>query len=186
MKHRKKLIATVIIGIALLIWNRPDTRTWSEDTQLSDGRVITIVQKRSMESVYTGHDVGSMARDAWISFSLPEFSAREIEWHVNLTPIILNISNGKLYIVAYPFTIREAIQFGNPQPPYVGFRFENEKWVQIPFSEIPVAIYEVNLLIDSPPEKIRHRVTLNDKRRDRENIEFPQRLKRIDPTNKNN
>lgn len=128
-----------------------NTNTWKEEVKLSDGRVIVVTQKRRYESVYTGSNTGNLPRDSWLTFKLPEFGNQEIVWHENLLPQVLNVYQGRLYVVGVPFTEKEFRQYGKPYPEYVSYRYEVGKWQRIPFNEIPEAIYDTNLLIANEP-----------------------------------
>jgi hypothetical protein len=119
-----------------------NTITWTEDVKLLDGRVITVVQKRRIDS-------NRMPREAWLTFKLPEFGEGEIVWHENLGTLILNTYQNKLYVVGRFPSIVEFCQYGKPLPAYVGFRYENGQWARIPFSEIPEAIYDTNMYFDN-------------------------------------
>ena len=119
--------------------------TWQEEVKLNDGRMILVIQKKFMDR--------GLDRDAWLTFSLPEFSKTEILWHENLRPIVLNVHAGKLYVVGLPPTQREFFKYGKPRPPYVPYRWENGAWQRIPFAEVPEAIYDVNMLIEQIPPK---------------------------------
>jgi hypothetical protein len=94
---------------------------------------------------------------------LPEFSDKEIVWHENLTVKVLNVYQNKLYVVGIPATIIEYRQYGRPDPVYIGYRFDNSQWVRIPFNEIPVAIYDVNMYPDNMAIARLKRVTISDK-----------------------
>jgi hypothetical protein len=66
---------------------------------------------------------------------------------------VLNIHQGKLYVVGIPFTEREFREYGRPFPEYVPYRYEAGLWKRTPFKEIPEAIYDTNLLIaNGPPD----------------------------------
>lgn len=119
--------------------------TWQEEVQLNDGRMIVVTQKKLMDR--------GLDRDAWLIFSLPEFSKTEILWHENLRPIVLNVHAGKLYVVGLPPTQREFFKYGKPRPPYVPYRWEGTAWQRIPFVDVPEAIYDVNMLIEQIPPK---------------------------------
>ncbi len=123
--------------------------SWQEEVKLNDGRVIVATQKRLCERAYTGQEVvNCIERESWITVSLPEFSKQPIVWNQRLMPHILNIHNGKLYVVGWPPTQFEFKFYGSPRPPYVGYRFDGESWVRIPFKEIPLPIYDTNLVVD--------------------------------------
>ncbi len=114
-----------------------NTLTWKEEVKLLDGRVITVTQKRRIEE--------NIEREAWLTFKLPEFSDKEIVWHENLNTMVLNVYQGKVYVVGTPGTIIEYNQYGRPEPKYIGYRYDKGQWVRIPFMEIPVAIYDINM-----------------------------------------
>lgn len=160
-----------------------DTLTWQEEVKLSDGRVIVVTQKRRYESAYSGHGSGasSIPREAWLTFKLPEFGSKEIIWHENLDTQVLNVYKGKLYIVGFPHTEREFRQYGSPRPSYIGFRYDQGQWVRIPFNEIPVAIYDSNMWLDSAPENKSKYVSLTNKAGQINEGMYPKELKRIDP-----
>lgn len=89
-----------------------------------------------------------------MTFKLPELGSQEVAWHENLSPHVLNMYQGKLYVVGTPFSEVEFLQYGKPYPEYVPYRYEAGQWQRIPFSEIPVAIYDTNLLIaNAPPDQ---------------------------------
>lgn len=158
-----------------------DTNTWKEEVKLLDGRIITVTQKRRYESVYTGQDVGSVVREAWLTFTLSEFGDQEITWNESLEPQVLNLYNGQLYIVGVPPTGREFMQYAKPKPSYLGYKYNGNNWLPIPFSQIPEAIYNTNLLIETVPPNKTHHVTLVDKDKVLQDPELPRHYKRIDP-----
>jgi hypothetical protein len=184
MAGKKTVIVMAILAVGVLLIGMAslNIKTWQEEVRLLDGRVITVTQKRRLEGVYTGQDFGNIPREAWVTFNLPEFSAQQIVWHENLIPLVLNIYNGKLFIVATPWTALEIRQYGNPNPGYVGYRFENGQWTRIGFNDIPVAIYDRNMWIYAVPKKGADRVTLGDKAKVLVDPQILSRDKRIDPS----
>lgn len=118
-----------------------DFVTWQEEVKLSDGRVITVTQKKSCENKY-------ICRETWITINLPEFSAQPIVWHEHLHAMVLNVYARRLYIVGMPPTQREYDQYGRPALPYIGFVWDNGTWKRIPIPEIPEQIYDANMLIE--------------------------------------
>lgn len=160
-----------------------DTLTWQEEVKLSDGRVITVTQKRRYENVNTGHSPhsSSVPREVWLTFKLPEFGNKDIVWHEKLGPQILNLHNGKLYIVGFPPTGREFDLYGKQRPPYIGFRYQAGHWLRIPFTEIPTAIYDTNMWIGNAPPNQSGRIALADKAVEMQDQELSKHDKRIDP-----
>lgn len=158
------------------------TNAWKEEVKLSDGRIIIVTQKRRYDGgVSTLQGANTLVREAWLTLRLPEFGDQDIAWHENLEPQVLNVFDGKLYIVGIPPTGLEFDQYGKPNPAYIGYRYENGSWVRIPFEKIPEAIYDTNLLIaTAPPNKSGH-VTLADKEKEMRDAEYSKHYKRIDP-----
>lgn len=158
-----------------------DTLTWQEEVKLSDGRVIVVTQERRFDGVFAGDGFGKPPREAWLTFRLSEFNNQEIVWHENLDTLVLNIHDGKLYLVGFPHTEREFRQYGSPKPMYVSFRYEKTHWVRIPLSEVPVAIYDSNMWFDNAPEKGSKFVSLADKEKQIKHSAYGHELKRMDP-----
>ena len=95
---------------------------WQEEVKLNDGRVIVVTQKKKCSEGYTGQNWATcIAREAWVTINLPEFSDKPIVWHEHLKANVVNIHNHSLYIVAEPPTGLEFYQYGKPLPPYLGF-----------------------------------------------------------------
>ena len=148
MKNLKHLFKRLTFGIVLtsmpLIGGcGENTLTWTEEVKLLDGRVITVTQKRRISPN------GRMPREAWLTFKLPEFGDKEIVWHENLETQVLNVYQGKLYVVGIPFIEETYRQYGRPYPEYVPYRYEEEQWKRIPFNEIPVEIYNTNMYFEN-------------------------------------
>lgn len=119
--------------------------SWKEEVKLSDGRIIVVEQKKLAE--------GDIVRESWLSISLPELGSKPIIWHERLTPHIVNIDHGMLYVIGAPWTVRESRVYGCPEHSTVAFVWRNGQWARIPFDEIPISIYDTNLLIDAVPPR---------------------------------
>lgn len=155
--------------------------SWNEEVKLLDGRVINITQKRRYDNVYTGSNYGALPREYWLIFKLPEFGNQEITWHENLLPQVLNVYQGKLYVVGLPFTKVEFKQYGRPNPSHIGYRYEAGQWQRIPFNEVPVEIYDTNLLISNKPPNGEKFATFAMKAGEMGDYSFGGFYKRIDP-----
>lgn len=177
---------TVLPGCSEGFTAQAGFRTWQEEVRLNDGRVIVVTQKRRCEGAYTGQNYAScIPREAWLTFKLPDFGSQEIVWSEKLKPMLLNVHNGRLFVVGRFPTEREFRLYGKPQPSYVGFRWENGHWKRIAFTEIPEAIYDTNLLIGFPPEGTKLLVlTRKESREMNADPEYPKQYKRIDPSYK--
>lgn len=179
---KRLTLGVVLASVPLIGGCGGNTLTWQEEVKLSDGRVITITQKRRYESVYTGSNSGNLPREYWMIIKLPEFGNKEITWHENLLPQVLNVYQGKLYVVGTPFTEVEFRQYGKPFPEYVPYRYEAGQWQRITFNEIPEAIYDTNLLIANEPLNRAKFVTFAMKAEEVRDETLPQPLKIISPT----
>ena len=161
---------------------RESTFEWKEEVQLQDGRVIVVTQKRRYERAYNGRETSNVERETWLSFSLTETGNKEIIWNEKLEPRVLNVHNGKLYVVGWPHTWREFELYGKPRPGWLGYVLEAGNWSQIPFEQIPIEIYDTNLLIDWNID-LPKLVTLAEKNSKKRNgnHRYPKSVKRIDP-----
>jgi hypothetical protein len=141
---RRMTLGLVLAAVPVLGGCSGNTLTWTEEVKLLDGRVITVTQKRR-------YDANKMPREFWLTFSLPELGNQEITWHEDILAQMLNVHQGKLYVVGTTDTEQTIRKYGNPNPPYLGYSYEAGQWQRIPFTEIPVAIYDTNLLIANAP-----------------------------------
>ena len=158
MRFLTLIFILLIIGCASASPKQGEFREWQEEVKLNDGRVIVVTQKKRCEGAYTGNEYAPcIAREAWLTINLFEFSAQPTMWHENLSPRVVNIHNGQLFVVgAFP-TQREFKLYGAPQPPYIGFVWRDDSWQRIPFEAIPDAIYDVNMLMEGiPPGGIKY------------------------------
>ena len=180
MQRIVKLGLILMMGVSMSACS--DAGSWQEEVKLSDGRVITVTQKRRYENVYTGQNFGDLPRESWLTFKLPEFGEQEVTWHENLKPLLLNIQQGKLYVIGRPFTEREFREYGRPFPEYVPYRYEAGLWKRIPFNEIPEAIYDTNLLINNSPPNGAKFVTFSMKANEMKDIKLGKSDKKLSAT----
>jgi hypothetical protein len=161
------------------------TVQWEEDVQLNDGRIIVVTQKKRCEGgdFVAKNGASCVAREAWLTIRLPEFSDKDIVWHESLDPMVLNVHQGRLFLVARPPHMLEFRAYGATNPPYFGFVWELGQWRRIAFTEIPDAIYDRNMLIESIPQNRTKHLTLEikDSRLENGNPVYSKDLRRIDP-----
>jgi hypothetical protein len=173
------LIAIILICLSACSAN---TRTWQEEVKLLDGRIIVISVKYRKEGAYNGSSYGGVLRESWVTLKLPETGNNETTWNERLWPLNLNVVGGKLYIVGIPPTTDEFEFYHKPRPPYVGYVFENKAWRQIPFSQIPESMYDVNVSSNTKKLKSDKPITLAEKAIELGNPTRFKPLQRIDPT----
>jgi hypothetical protein len=176
MTKRASFIAalSILAAVTACTYFGPFVR-WQEEVKLSDGRIIVVEQKKRAD--------GGMAREAWLTIPLPEVSPQPIVWYEHLSPLIVNLDNGKLYVVGYTPTEVEFDLFGHPNPFYIAFVWERGNWTRIPFGKIPKQIYDTNMLIEGfPPTGTKYLdlATKNGPALNGNGINLPQ-LKRLDP-----
>lgn len=182
--HNKFILAALAVGLMGCQAASAEFVTWKEEVKLNDGRVVVVTQKKRCQGAYTGQNYAKcIAREAWLTIRLPEFSQEDIVWHEKLDPLVVNVHEGRLYIVGWPHTGAEFMIYGKPQPPYLGFVWMQGKWEKIPFSQIPDAIYSTNMLIESIPPEGTELLTLDKKDGPTVNGKqtYPNFLRRIVP-----
>ena len=180
----RHLTVTLSYAAMLLLNACSNTGSWQEEVKLSDGRTIVVTQKRRYEVVYDGSGSGNLPREFWLLFKLPEIGDQEIVWHENLKPQVLNLYQGKLYVVGTPWTQLEYRQYGRPFPEYIPYRYEAGQWRRIPFGELPEAIYDTNLAIAVELPRGVNFVSLGMKMEELGNERIADRNKRISATAK--
>jgi hypothetical protein len=67
----------------------------------------------------------------------------------NLSLLALQILHGAPYIVASPYGCLAYNKWGRPDPPYVIFRYKDEKWERISIQELPGEFKNINLVVDT-------------------------------------
>jgi len=156
---------------------------WQEEVSLSDGHTVIATQKVRCEGGNTGAQYAPcITRENWLTVVLPGYGL--IEWHENLHPIVLNLSNRMLYLVAIPPTMREATQYGSADLTYVAFRWDNGAWSRIRIADVPTSLRTPNLLIDLLPPKGTNVLKLAEKDSPalNGNLGHPGFLRQLDPS----
>lgn len=152
--------------------------SWKEEVKLNDNRVIVVEQRKRVEA--------GIVRESWLTISLPELDSKPIVWHEHLSPIILNIYGGILYVVAIAWAGPEERMYDCPEHSYVGFIWQNSRWIRIPFTRIPENIYNTNMLIDAVPPRGTSFLTIAKK--NGEDLNGDARLRlfwKLDPNRRN-
>lgn len=134
---------------------------WTEEVQLSDGRVIIAERSDEYEKV---SDRGSgLGRGGWLyrrgSFkaTLPDPISKTVSWEGTLQPLVLDVFGGQeVYFVGrvaaardldeWKITDREA--FRDPSAAYVIFRLSTEGWQRVSLRDLPQAA-KPNFLADT-------------------------------------
>ena len=101
--------------------------------------------------------------------------------------MLVNVFNGKLYVVGRPPTEREYEIYGRPEPYYLCFQWENKGWKRVKIADVPEQIRDGNLVIAGGLVTFKN-LSLTDKKIMNNDVGFinaPQ-LKRIEPNYRSN
>lgn len=126
--------------------------SWKEEVLLHDGQKIIV--KRS-QSYGGSHEVGQALpiNEHTISFTLPG-SDQKLTWtseygeeigRTNFNLLALHVLHGTPYLVVEPNLCLSYNKWGRPNPPYVIFKHDGEKWLRIPLTELPTEFKTINL-----------------------------------------
>jgi hypothetical protein len=131
-----------------------NTASWKEEVLLHDGSKIIVErwQKRG-----GSHDPGQEPgiKEQSITFTLPG-TKHFIKWQdeyneelgrCNFILVALHIMNNIPYIIAKPRSCLSYNKWGRPNPPYVIFKFESNKWKRIELTMLPLEFKNINLVI---------------------------------------
>lgn len=152
------------------IWPDP-YQIWNEEVKLNDGRTVVVEQKKLLE--------GHIAREDWLTITLPELGKGKIVWHERLTPMVVNIDQGRLYVIGRPSTIVEFREYKKPKPIYIAFVWGGGSWSRVAFDDIPESIRNTNMYIeDSVPSGTKY-INLEDKKKQLEDAEYGGWMKKI-------
>lgn len=146
-------VALLVIGlVALLGWSYYQNRypSWDEEVRLSDGRIISIHQKREVYDNYG-------TNQSWVTIDLPELGGKQV-WHSYLMPQRVDVVNGKVYVFGIPRGARQLEYYRFPKNYMVAFSWDGKGFSRIPFLQIPeTSRQEENLFScvpDSKPKKL--------------------------------
>lgn len=124
----------VIGGVALLGWNYYQNRypSWDEEVRLSDGRIITIQQKREVFDNYG-------TNQSWVTIDLPELGGKQV-WHSYLMPQRVDVVDRKVYVFGAPRGDRQYAHYRYPKYFMVGFVWNANGFSRIPYIQLPQSI----------------------------------------------
>lgn len=123
---------------------------WTEDVQLSDGKMVVVQRSedyRQVTDIGAGFQTGPLFQKATISAQLPRSSARRIEWTGSLSPIVLDeLPGGDIYLIGHAMTGAGQNEWNlGWHGVYVAFRLTDDRWVRVPIEQIPESV-QPNLL----------------------------------------
>jgi len=135
--------------------------TWQEEVLLHDGR--TMVVERTVERGGR-HEIGQKPpyKEQSLRFTVPG-TTHVITWEdhysrdlgqANFLPMVVEISGGTPYLVAYPMGCLSYNKWGRPNPPYVVFHYHGKEWKRIPLQELPADITAPNVIFSMPDVEV--------------------------------
>ena len=135
--------------------------SWKEEVLLHDGSKIIV--ERSIDRGGR-HEIGQQppVKEESMAFTLPATNER-ITWksefsadigYADFQPLLLDIFQGKAYVVASPVGCLAYNKWGRPNPPYVIFKYQAKAWQRITMQELPAELNKPNLIISSPDNEV--------------------------------
>lgn len=161
MSNGHSLLSTIGLVLTLGVGMSACAKDWKEEVLLHDGKKIIV--ERSVERGGR-HEIGQQPpiKAQSLTFALPATSER-ITWKseysqdlglADFMPMLLDIVQGKAYVVSDPVGVLSYNKWGRPNPPYVIFKYEDNVWKRIPLLELPAEITTPNLIVSSPDNKV--------------------------------
>ena len=128
---RLLLIGALIVVAGALVWRYYDSRypSWYEEVRLSDGRIITIHQKREYFENYG-------TSQSWVTIDLPELGGKRV-WHSYLMPQRVDVVDGKVYVFGIPRGAKQLEYYRFPKNYMVALLWNGNDFVRIPFLQVP-------------------------------------------------
>ena len=132
-RRRNNLLGSVT-ALALIAWTAnwlysARYPSWKETVVLTDGRKVTVTQKRDYQGSYGSHQ-------SWLRFELPETKG-EVTWNEKLYPVMLGVANEKVYVVGRPRGFAYIGDYQRPRYMYVAYELRASKFERIPFLTVP-------------------------------------------------
>ncbi|WP_439588564.1 hypothetical protein [Hydrogenophaga sp.] len=152
------VLSLLVLGAsAVWGWNWYQKRypSWYEEVRLSDGRVITIHQKREYYENYG-------TAQSWITIELPELGGKQV-WHSYLMPQRVDVVNGKVYVFGIPRGDVQYSFYSDPKNYIVAFSWDGSSFRRIPFLSVPEASRQEENVYRCLPEG---RITIDIARKD--------------------
>lgn len=139
------------------------TMSWKEEVLLHDGSKVIAERSYNLGGYPTIDSRERKSLDETVTFTLPG-SNKKVTWKTDfrdsvpeansLNLLVLDIVNGIPYIAAYPAGHIAYIKWGNPNPPYVFFKYDDKTWQRISLEEFPTELNKTNVIVGRPPAKL--------------------------------
>lgn len=135
--------------------------SWKEEVLLHDGSRIIVERSVKRGGRYEIGQQPPIKKESLI-LTLPTTNDR-ITWKneysedvgfADFMPIVFDIFHGAAYVVTTPAGCLSYNKWGRPNPPYVVFKYQNNKWDRITLQELPAEIKSPNLIVGSPDNNV--------------------------------
>jgi len=134
--------------------------SWKEEVLLHDGKKIVVDRSYTLGGYPTLESRERAALDETVTFSLPGTN-KKIIWKTDfrdseakpnsLNLLLLDISRGIPYIATYPAGCIAYNKWKRPNPPYIFFKYEGNKWKRILLEKFPAELVKANVIVGRPP-----------------------------------
>nr|WP_320012000.1 hypothetical protein [uncultured Desulfobulbus sp.] len=130
---------------------------WKEEVLLHDGN--TLIVERLVD-LGGRHEIGQSPAYKYqsLKFFMPG-TKEKVLWEdefskdlgmINFLPLLLDVFKETPFLIVTPMGCLSYNKWVRPNPPYIIFRYENKKWVQIPLHDLPSGIEKPNLIHSRP------------------------------------
>lgn len=152
----------VLILVVVISACETNTYTWKEEVLLHDGGKI-IAERTVVRGGGSEIGQGPTIKEHSLKFAMPGTNEM-IYWEDSFTADIgsasfslmqLEIRGGAAYLVASPMGSLSYKKWGNPNPPYVVFKYQGKTWQRIRLEELPAEFTVPNLIFSSPDTEAR-------------------------------
>ena len=125
---------------------------WTEDVRLPDGRVVTLTRYQEFKGWRNLGETPSVS-DYWFEFKNPA-TGQVVKWKSDrdLTTLAL-IMNEKVPELLVMPNFGGFDRKGCPNPPYLLYRYEELRWIQVPVDQISIKRLRVNMTFDPDAER---------------------------------
>lgn len=148
-------ISLIILGAGMNACSMGGKMGWKEEVLLHDGRIMVVERSFKLGGYPALEAQERSPLDQSITFTLPGKN-KKISWVTeyrddkpepnSLGALLLNVVDGVPYLATSPAGCVAYNKWGRPNPPYVLFKYVNDKWQQIPLKEFPRELTETNLM----------------------------------------
>lgn len=155
-RHLKlRLLASfAVLVFAAACSPRQSVLKWTEEVRLPDQRVVVLEREQRF-------DESDFVSSYWFEFKHPE-SGEQVRYENNkeFSTVELYLDRGAVHLVVTPTFATHFYEAGCPNPPYFVFRYENQRWNQVPLMQSSLKKISENVTVD--PKRVRGEIKKRD------------------------